>query len=64
VVYRRDVTAGTGEERISGNPPLAPPSFDDTKVQSGHQYAYSVSAVDADGNESARSQEVEEELPQ
>jgi hypothetical protein len=64
VVYRRDVTAGTGMERISGKVPVVPPSFEDTNVIPGHRYAYAVSAVDQDGNESARSAEVEEELPQ
>jgi len=64
VVYRRDVTAGTGTERISGKALVVPPSFVDTAVVAGHRYAYAVSAVDQDGNESARSGEVEEELPQ
>lgn len=64
VVYRRDVSAGTGVERISGKAPVAAPSFSDAKVQAGHEYVYSVSAVDEDGNESARSKEVEEELAQ
>lgn len=64
VVYRRDLTAGTGAERISGKAAVVPPSFDDTKVVTGHRYAYAVSAVDQDGNESRRSPEVEEELPQ
>lgn len=64
VVYRRDVTAGTGMERISGKPLVVAPSFADTAVVAGHRYAYAVSAVDQDGNESARSGEVEEELPQ
>ncbi len=64
VVYRRDVTAGTAMERISGKSLVAPPSFGDTTVAAGHRYAYAVSAVDRDGNESARSGEVEEELPQ
>jgi hypothetical protein len=64
VVYRRDVTAGTTMERISGKALVVPPSFNDTTVVAGHQYAYAVSAVDQDGNESARSGEVEEELPQ
>jgi hypothetical protein len=32
-------------------------------VQPGHTYAYSLSAVDQSGNESKRSQEVEETLP-
>jgi hypothetical protein len=62
VVYRRDVTAGGTAERISGPKPVVAPSFTDTTVAPGHRYAYSVSAVDRDGNESARSGEVEEEL--
>jgi hypothetical protein len=64
VVYRRDVTAGTEAERISGKGLVVPPSFGDKVVVSGHRYAYTVSAVDQDGNESARSGEVEEELSQ
>ena len=64
VVYRRDVTAGTAAERISGTAPVVPPSFADANVVAGHRYAYAVSAVDQDGNESARSGEVEEEIPQ
>lgn len=63
-VYRRDVTAGTAGELISGKAPLVAPAFDDRDVLPGHQYAYSVSAEDRDGNESARSAEVEEGLPQ
>ncbi|MGB9029184.1 MAG: hypothetical protein WCC27_03610 [Acidobacteriaceae bacterium] len=63
VVYRRDVTAGTAMERLSGKALVVPPSFGDTAVVAGHRYAYAVSAVDQDGNESARSGEVEEELP-
>jgi hypothetical protein len=64
VVCRRDVTAGTGAERISGKGLVVPPSFEDKSVVPGHRYAYAVSAVDQDGNESARSAEVEEGLPQ
>lgn len=63
-VYRRDVTAGIRPERISGKNPVVPPSLTDSNVLSGHRYAYSVSAVDQDGNESARSGEVEDALPQ
>lgn len=63
-VYRRDLTAGGAAERISPARPLVPPSFSDTTVVPGHRYAYAVSAVDRDGNQSAPSQEVEEELPQ
>jgi fibronectin type 3 domain-containing protein len=51
-------------ERISGKGLVVGPSFSDATVVSGHRYAYAVSAVDANGNESQRSGEVEEELPQ
>jgi hypothetical protein len=61
-VYRRDETAGGTAERISGPKPA--PSFSDTTIVPGHRYGYAVSAVDRDGNESARSEEVEEELPE
>jgi hypothetical protein len=64
VVYRRDITAGTAAERISGQGLVVPPSFEDKTTALGHRYAYAVSAVDRDGNESARSGEVEEGLPQ
>jgi hypothetical protein len=64
VVYRRDVTAGGEMDRISPKAPVVPPSFVDATAVAGHRYAYVVSAVDQDGNESARSGEVEEELPQ
>ncbi len=64
VVYRRDATAGGSMERISGKILVVPPSFTDGQVMPAHRYAYAVSAVDRDGNESARSAEVEEGLPQ
>ncbi len=64
VVYRRDVTAGGAMERISPKAPVVPPSFADATAVAGHRYAYAVSAVDQDGNESQRSGEVEEEIPQ
>ena len=63
-IYRQDETAGTGWEKISGTTPVVPPSFDDRNVVPEHRYTYAVSAVDRDGNESARSAPVEEELPQ
>jgi hypothetical protein len=63
-VYRRDLAAAASPERISGKQPLVPPSLEDRNVTPGHRYAYSVSAIDRDGNESERSPEVEEELPQ
>lgn len=63
-VYRRDLTAGAPWQRISGREPLTPPAWDDSDVTPGHRYAWSVSAVDGDGNESARSPEVVEEMPE
>jgi len=63
IVYRRDETTGNPLERITPKT-LVPPSYSDAKVIAGHKYAYAVSAVDEDGNESAKSAEVEEEMPQ
>ncbi len=63
VVYRRDVTAGGAMERLTPKT-LVPPTWSDPTVIAGHRYAYAVSAVDQDGNESAKSAEVEEEMPQ
>jgi hypothetical protein len=63
-VYRRDVASTSGPERISGSKAIVPPSFSDPNPRAGHRYAYSVSAIDQDGNESARSGEIEEQLPQ
>jgi fibronectin type 3 domain-containing protein len=39
------------------------PTFRDTEVLWGHQYSYSVSAVDVRGNESPRSEEASEAVP-
>jgi hypothetical protein len=62
-VYRREAGASAQPQRVSG-PVEAAPSFRDATPQPGHTYMYSVSAVDKDGNESPRSAEVEESLPQ
>jgi len=40
------------------------PSFRDTQVQAGHTYTYSVSAIDLRNNESAKSEETSESVPQ
>ncbi len=62
VVYRR--VAGQGRpERVSGPAWIVDPAWRDKDVRPGLHYAYSVSAVDASGNESARSLEAEEFLP-
>lgn len=62
IVYRRDDTASTPMERISGNTPVVQSTFEDRNVVAGHRYAYAVSAVSQDGVESARSAEVQEEM--
>ena len=60
-VYRRE---GNGEwQRISPAGPLVPPAFNDSQVQPGHSYRYAVSSIDQGGNESARSVETEESVP-
>jgi len=65
IVYRRDLATEMQRTRISpAGVPLVAPAFHDAHVEAGHRYAYSVSAVDRDGNESPRSAEVEEGLPQ
>ncbi|HVJ08562.1 MAG TPA: fibronectin type III domain-containing protein [Acidisarcina sp.] len=63
VVYRRE--DGSQPERVSpAGILLVAPSFRDTSALPGHRYRYSVSALDTSGNESARSAEAEESLPQ
>lgn len=62
-VYRREAGSSAPPARISP-PAQAAPSFRDATAVPGHTYEYSVSAVDHDGNESPRSPEVEEALPQ
>lgn len=62
VVYRAE--GGGKPERISAaNAPVIAPTYRDAAARAGHTYHYSVSAVDASGNESARSSEVTETLP-
>lgn len=63
MIYRREAGSSAAPVRIS--PAAQPaPTFRDVNVLPGHNYEYSVSAVDHDGNESPRSAEVEESLPQ
>ncbi|WP_150133051.1 fibronectin type III domain-containing protein [Acidisarcina polymorpha] len=60
-VYRRQ---GSSEPtRVSpADAPLETPSYRDLTAKPGQEYTYSVSAIDRDGNESARSVEVTETL--
>ena len=64
VVYRREAGSSAAPVRISPDQPVATPAFRDANPRPGTRYAYSVSAVDQDHNESARSQGTEEALPQ
>ena len=59
-VYRSEAGEPT---RISPSVALDTPTFRDSTAQPGHEYAYSVTAIDRDGNQSARSPEVKESLP-
>jgi hypothetical protein len=62
-VYRRDV--GTQVPATRMNMQILPvPALHDAAIMAGHIYAYSVSAVDKSGNESARSAETTEGIPQ
>lgn len=60
-VYRRQA----GESPVKLNPePIKTPAYRDQHVAAGKTYLYSVSAVDQRGNESARSEEGGESVPQ
>jgi hypothetical protein len=60
-IYRRDTQGGLPAQRVASL--KVETSFRDAGVQPEHTYAYSVSAIDQSGNESQRSPEVEETLP-
>ncbi len=59
-VYRR---TDSGEPQKLSQKPVPLPSFRDEDVQPGITYRYSVSAVDLRGNESSRSAEASETVP-
>jgi hypothetical protein len=60
-VYRREQGSATAQKI---NPELVKvPAFRDADVKPGHEYFYSVSAVDVRGNQSAASTEVNESVP-
>jgi Fibronectin type III domain len=63
IVYRRESGSNPTPARISPAQPVPTPSFRDSNARPGTRYAYSISSIDQDGNESARSPEVEETLP-
>jgi len=64
IVYRHEAGSTAAPTRISPEQPIAGPAFSDTTAGPGKTYAYSVSAIDQDNNESARSPEIEESIPQ
>ncbi|MGA2570858.1 MAG: fibronectin type III domain-containing protein [Terracidiphilus sp.] len=66
IVYRREVGASGAVpwQRISPAQPVAGPAYRDFGVQPGHTYVYAVSAIDQEGNESARSAEAQETVPE
>ncbi len=63
-VYRRLESDGGPPVRVSGAGPLPGTSWSDPHPVKGVRYSYSVSAVDRSGNESARSGETVEALPE
>jgi hypothetical protein len=64
IVYRREAGAtGADWRRISPAQPVVGPGYHDPNVQPGHTYAYSVTAIDQQGHESARSAEASDTVP-
>lgn len=59
-VYRHEAGA---EPQKSNSELVKSPAFRDTNIAAGHEYFYSVSAVDVQGNESPRSEEASETVP-
>jgi len=60
-VYRHE--AGTQPAKINKEV-VSSPAYRDSDVSAGSEYTYSVSAVDVHGNESSRSEEASEVVPQ
>ena len=62
IVYRRAAGASEQPQRISpAGKPVTSSNWTDTTAVPGQRYAYSVSAIDVSGNESARSAEIEDQ---
>lgn len=61
IVYRRE--KGGDWERISPTVPLVGPGYHDARVETGHSYEYSVTAVDQNGHESLHSDSAQELVP-
>jgi hypothetical protein len=62
IVYRRATGTTEQPQRISpAGKPVTSSNWTDTTAVPGQRYAYSVSAIDVSGNESARSAEIEDQ---
>jgi hypothetical protein len=61
IIYRAE--AGGEWKRISSDKPLTGAAYRDASVEPGHDYRYSVSAIDQLGHESKRSAEAAESVP-
>ena len=61
LVYRVDVDSGAGNVRVTPAPFLQP-AFHDVAVAAGHTYWYTVTAIDAAGNQSQPSAPAEEKV--
>ena len=59
-VYRSE--AGTEPKKLNMDP-VKSPAFRDDEVFAGHDYTYSVTAIDVRGNESSHSEPAEENVP-
>jgi hypothetical protein len=62
-VYRREQGVASEASKMNEKPVTAP-AFHDAGIRPGITYLYSVSAIDERGNESKRSEETQEEVPQ
>jgi len=62
-VYRRTQQEPASAPVRLNSEPLEAPAYDDTAIQPGNAYIYSVSAIDHQHNESARSEEASEQVP-
>ena len=59
-VYRHE--EGTAPVKLNSEP-VKTPAYRDTQVSAGKRYLYSVTSIDARGNESAQSEEARESVP-
>ncbi len=63
-VFRRLQQEPTSNAVKLNAQPVKAPAYHDTAIAPGNTYVYSVSAVDERGNESQRSEEASEQVPQ